>query len=220
MSTEAPNPISTPDQPAASPLKRQLPNIITSIRMLMVVAFAALLEATPSGPNGPDAAALLAAAGLFVVAALSDALDGHLARRWNVISRFGRIMDPLADKLLVLTAFMYLASPLFEVDGMMLSRVAPWMVAVILGRELAVTSLRGMLEADGVDASASTAGKLKMVLQSICIPGVLVLVATTDAGQGTPAGIAIVALVWGTVFATAASAWPYIRAAVRHTRTA
>ncbi|MEO0716248.1 MAG: CDP-alcohol phosphatidyltransferase family protein, partial [Planctomycetota bacterium] len=134
MSTEAPNPISTPDQPAASPLKRQLPNIITSIRMLMVVAFAALLEATPSGPDGPDAAALLAAAGLFVVAALSDALDGHLARRWNVISRFGRIMDPLADKLLVLTAFMYLASPLFEVDGMMLSRVAPWIVAVILGR--------------------------------------------------------------------------------------
>lgn len=215
------------DSTAVSPLKRQLPNILTSARVGMVVAFAAVLEAMPTLEPGSAESPnlrLIAAAAIFVVAALTDALDGHLARRWQVISRFGRIMDPLADKLLVLTAFVYLASPAFLVgtgDGAFAaSRVTPWMVAVILGRELAVTSLRGLLESEGADASANAAGKAKMVLQSVCVPAVLVLIATTAVEPGTWAGRAISGLVWATVLATAASAWPYIRAAIRHTRAA
>ena len=163
---------------------------------------------------------------------LTDALDGYLARRWRVISRYGRIMDPLADKLLVLTAFVYLASPIFLLgagelgtgddasDAFMASRVAPWMVAVILGRELAVTSLRGLLESEGADASANAAGKAKMGLQAVCVPVVRVRVATASTNPGDWAGYVSSGLAWATVAATAASAWPYIRAAVRHTRAA
>ncbi len=237
MATDTHTATRPPDLAAISPLKRQLPNILTSARMGMVVAFAAVLEAMPrlspsSAPAQAQAQAqagsvntwLIAAAAVFVAAALTDALDGYLARRWQVVSRFGRIMDPLADKLLVLTAFVYLASPAFSVgagDGTFIaSRVAPWMVAVILGRELAVTSLRGLLESEGADASANAAGKAKMVLQSVCVPAVLVLIATTAVEPGTWAGRVISTLVWATVLATAASAWPYIRAAIRHTRAA
>ena len=235
MTADPSNATPVPEPIAISPFKRQLPNILTSARMGMVIAFAAVLELMPSldaDPGRAPTAWLIAAAAIFTIAALTDALDGYLARRWRVISRYGRIMDPLADKLLVLTAFVYLASPIFQFgtgglgtgddasNAFMASRVAPWMVAVILGRELAVTSLRGLLESEGADASANAAGKAKMVLQSVCVPVVLVLVATASTNPGDWAGYVISGLVWATVAATAASAWPYIRAAVRHTRAA
>lgn len=226
--------------PQPSSFKRQVPNILTAARVGMVIAFALVLE-TAREPYlfteqtdwlgrftlaGQAHRSLLWAAGLFALAALTDALDGHLARRWNAISRFGRVMDPLADKLLVLTAFVYLASPIFQVpqtiDGrwapLTLTRVEPWMVAVILGRELLVTSLRGLLESEGADASANWAGKAKMILQSLAVPTILLTVALAPVGRGTPAGDGLTLLAWTTTLVTALSAWPYIAAALSHAR--
>jgi len=128
--------------------------------------------------------ALPTALALFIVAALTDALDGYLARKWQVVSVFGRIMDPFADKVLILGAFVMLAGPGFylalDVSDMrprgQMSGVASWMAIVILARELVVTTIRAVLESQGVDFSASLWGKLKMIVQSIAIPVLLLLV--------------------------------------------
>lgn len=97
-----------------------------------------------------------AAAGIFLLAAISDALDGYWARRRNTVSNVGKLLDPLADKLLVCTALIILIS---------LGRVDAWIVAVIIGREMAVTTLRGVAGAEGVVIAANRLGKFKNLAQ-------------------------------------------------------
>jgi len=145
-------------------LKAQLPNLLTSARVVM----AALLVIAMSvlDPDRPDRAVLATALILFVLAALTDALDGYLARRWNAISVFGRVMDPFADKILILAGFVVLTT----VPG---SGVYAWMAVVMIARELLVTSIRGVCESRGVDFSASGAGKAKMIAQSLAVPLIL-----------------------------------------------
>lgn len=240
---------SSPAPPAlrTTPLERLTPNLLTGFRVLLACVFFAIL--TPwkynKSPlalgNGPDWW-LLAAAAVFIVAALTDALDGYLARRWNAISTFGRIMDPFADKLLVIGAFVFLAGPGFTHTGDAIihlpTKPAPpenisgsvtgvqaWMVALILGRELLVTSIRAEAEARGIDFGAIWSGKWKMILQSICVPAVLVLMNVPGVQEsasnplprrpGDLATYAILALVWSTVAVTAWSAVPYVMRAVR-----
>lgn len=101
---------------------------------------------------------------IFIVAAATDALDGHIARKYNLITNFGKIMDPLADKLLVISALICLVE---------LGDVAGWMVIVILAREFVVTGLRTVAAAEGVVIAAGWSGKLKTVLQMIAIPALL-----------------------------------------------
>lgn len=222
-------------------VKRHLPNALTLARLGMAVAFVITLSGTTwtderyPGTGERQSTWLIAAAALFVIAAITDALDGILARRWNVVSVFGRVMDPFADKLLVLGAFVLLAGPAFSFAGIQVSGVQPWMVVVILGRELLVTSLRGAVEARGVDFSATTSGKLKMVLQSVCVPLVLVILALADPAQLASEGISarfalaelltaspgravILLIVWLTVLITAWSGVPYIIRAWRAMR--
>jgi CDP-diacylglycerol--glycerol-3-phosphate 3-phosphatidyltransferase len=210
----------------------QLPNALTVARLFMAAAFVAVLSVYEVGA-GP-AWAVWAGAALFVAAALTDALDGYLARRWGAISVFGRVMDPLADKLLVLSAFIVLAGPSFAVGADVpagvwfgqASGVYPWMAAAILARELLVTSLRGVCEGRGIDFSAGAAGKLKMIAQSVAVPVVLVGVgAAASAGGALPAWSAAVfnanfvigMLVTGV---TVWSAVPYVRRAVAGLREA
>lgn len=190
---------------------------------LSAAIFAALARWSPdtaadsnSGIDGPDPT-LLAAAALFVVAALTDAADGYLARKWNAITRFGRVMDPFADKVLVLGALVLLAGPAFSVEGRSIAGFTGWMVVLILARELLVTSLRGLAEAGGTDASANWAGKAKMILQSVAVPGVILLLGTLPIDRATPinAGLA-----WATTIVTVFSAWPYIANAIRPTPSA
>jgi CDP-diacylglycerol--glycerol-3-phosphate 3-phosphatidyltransferase len=195
-------------------MRRHIPNLLTGARLVLAAAFFVLLElyAYPAR----NAHLLNAATGLFIVAAITDALDGYLARRWQVESTFGRIIDPFADKVLVLGAFIYLAGPGFASPaGESVSGVAPWMVVVVLARELLVTAIRGQVEAMGVRFGAVWSGKIKMILQSIVVPIVLLLVANADPTEHAWSASVRDVLVWATVAATVASGVPYVRNAYR-----
>jgi CDP-diacylglycerol---glycerol-3-phosphate 3-phosphatidyltransferase len=212
-----------------------VPNALTMSRVVLAAAFFWLLSTTRLSPVPADAAWderaaaatganvwMLVAAAVFVVAAATDALDGMLARRWKVVSRFGRVMDPFADKLLVLGAFVFLAAPMFLVGegatAFQASRVTAWMVVVILARELLVTSLRGVLESAGVDFSATLSGKLKMILQSVAAPVILVVLAFATPWPGTAVRALLDVIVYTTVFVSAISGVPYVTRAWRSFR--
>ncbi len=184
MTDSAPTQSAPPTPPGPRPAwQRNLPNALTIARVMMTAAFVAVLSTTDVSVMSRRH--LGSALALFVVAALTDALDGYLARRWNVISVFGRIMDPLADKILVLGAFVMLAGPTFHAQHLIalhqgpwqgqVSGVYPWMVVIILARELLITSLRAIMESRGVDFSANWTGKSKMIAQSVGVPAILLV---------------------------------------------
>ena len=213
----------TPNATRTSPSRSGVPNLLTCLRFVLAAAFVALLSFYWHG-HSPGYVPLLCAV-LFTVAAATDALDGYLARRWNCVSVFGRVMDPFADKVLVLGAFILLAGPGFawttpERAPVQVSGVAPWMAIVILSRELLITSLRGMVESRGVSFAATWSGKLKMIAQSVAAPAILALVwlHTRDAEAFSWAVGANAALAWAATIITAWSAIPYITRAVRALR--
>jgi CDP-diacylglycerol--glycerol-3-phosphate 3-phosphatidyltransferase len=139
-----------------------LPNVLTVLRILAVpVIVVALLDETPNG----DALA----AGVFALAALTDGLDGYFARSRDAVTTFGKLMDPLADKLLIVAALVSLVS---------LDRLAAWVAMVIIARELAVTGLRAVAAERGIVISASWLGKLKTILQ---VAAVFALIAADPA---------------------------------------
>ncbi len=207
----------------ASAWQRHLPNALTTLRLLLAAVFVALLSWPANIPQ--NKALLLAATACFTLAAVTDALDGLLARRWNVVSVFGRIADPLADKVLILAAYTLLSGPAFTIldpaqptaPAHSLTGVAPWMVVVLLTRELLITTLRATLEGRGVDFSATLAGKLKMIAQSIVAPVILLVLALADDPRHGLARWAPPFLAWAVTLITAWSAVPYIARAVRAT---
>ena len=135
-----------------------IPNFLTVLRILLVpVIVVALLAATPGG----DALA----AGVFALAALTDGLDGYFARSRNAVTTFGKLMDPLADKLLIVAALVSLVS---------LNRIAAWVAMVIIARELAVTGLRALAAERGVVIAASWMGKVKTILQIAAVFALIV----------------------------------------------
>src|SRR6187551_1082891 len=161
-----------------------LPNALTLLRILAVpVVVVALLGETPNG----DALA----AGVFALAALTDGLDGYFARSRDAVTTFGKLMDPLADKLLITGALLSLVS---------LDRVAAWVAMVIIAREIAVTGLRASAAERGVVIAASWMGKLKTVLQ---IAAVFALIAAN------PAPLWVDVLVYLAVAATVISGADY-----------
>ncbi len=157
----------------------------------------------------------LIALALFVIASVTDFVDGWWARRFDQKTRFGRIADPFADKLLVCGVLIYLAAA----PG---SQVAPWMAVAIVGRELLVTMLRNEVEVSGGDFSARWAGKLKMVLQcAVCLMSLWLLHSAAQGGaaQGSAAQTASSpawlpdATFWtavATVVLTLYSGWGYV----------
>ena len=98
---------------------------------------------------------------IFIVASFTDYLDGAIARKYNMVSNFGKIMDPLADKILVYSAFCLMVE-----DG----TVAGWMLIVILAREFVVAGMRTVAASEGLVIAAGTTGKIKTVLQMIAVP--------------------------------------------------
>ena len=126
-----------------------VPNVLTVLRILAVpVIVVALLDETP---NGDTLAAIV-----FALAAVTDGLDGYIARSRGDVTTFGKLMDPLADKLLIVAALISLVA---------LDRLAAWVAMVIIARELAVTGLRSVAAEQGVVIAASWLGKVKTVLQ-------------------------------------------------------
>jgi CDP-diacylglycerol--glycerol-3-phosphate 3-phosphatidyltransferase len=135
-----------------------LPNLITLLRIFLIPVFI-LVFLTPTQPRS------LAAAIIFLIASLTDLMDGYLARRWEQITKLGKFLDPIADKFLVLAALIMLVD---------FHRVSSWIAIVIIGRELAVTGLRAIASSSGIVIAADEAGKYKMVIQTISI-GLLIL---------------------------------------------
>ena len=143
-------------------LPLNVPNVLTLVRIVAVpVLVVALLGAIPGG----DALA----AAVFALAAVTDGLDGYIARSRGSVTTFGKLMDPLADKLLIVAALVSLVS---------LDRLEAWVAMVIISRELAVTGLRSIAAERGVVISASWLGKVKTALQ---VAAVLALIAVNPA---------------------------------------
>ncbi len=200
---------------------KQLPNMVTMLRFVLACVFFLILNQYRYLPHGKSVhpGCLWAALIVFVIAAISDAVDGHLARKWNVESTFGRIMDPFCDKFLIVGALIYLAGPRFidpnvQNPGVMVTGFYPWMVALMLGRELLVTGIRGELEGQGIAFGANIFGKLKMVLQSAAVPLVLFFV-WLDPHDSDHQWVRIArdTLVYATVIVTVISGLPYIKQA-------
>jgi len=179
-----------PSAPSAPSVREQfwnLPNTITVLRTAIVPVL--LLLPWAQGPSGSRIIAWL-----FIVAALSDLVDGWLARRGQQVTSIGKLLDPLADKLLVSTALIVLVA---------VGRIpiwATWMAVVIVGRELAVTGLRGLASAGGRVMGAGGLGKAKTLAQNVAIGALLF----PDPTLGLPAhaiGLTLLAL------ATALTLW-------------
>lgn len=170
---------------------RNLPNFLTLLRIMAVpVVVVALLAEIDDG----DVIAVV----VFAVAAMTDGLDGYIARRQNSITTFGKLMDPLADKLLVVAALIALVS---------LDRLEAWIAMVIIAREFAITGLRSVAVEQGVVISASYLGKLKTAVQ---VAAIIALIATN------PAPLAVDLLVYAMVVITVISGVDYIASFRRH----
>lgn len=131
-----------------------LPNQLTMLRIILIPVFIVVLMMGYYYP----------AAAIFVIAAATDALDGHIARKYNLITNFGKLMDPLADKLLVVSALVCLVQ---------LGEIQAWIVIVILAREFTITALRSVAASEGIVIAAGNSGKLKTVFQMVAITAIL-----------------------------------------------
>ena len=163
---------------------------------------------------------------LFCVGALTDFFDGWWARRYHQVTKLGRIVDPFADKLLICGTLIYLiAEPNLAVPlprcGINIG-LAPWMVVVIVSRELLVTLLRSVIEAGGGDFSAKWAGKLKMACQCFAVIAAFLFLEATRRDLQVVIPLlkwTMVALLWATVYLTIDSCVKYIAAAIRAAKT-
>ena len=175
--------------PAGVPLN--LPNVLTVLRIMLVpVLVVALLGNTPSGD--------VLAAVVFALASLTDFVDGYLARSRDSVTTFGKLMDPLADKLLIVGALLCLVS---------LGRLEAWVAMVIIARELAVTMLRVNAGQSGIVIEASMFGKIKTCVQ---IAAILAVIAVHP-----PFPMWVSALVYLMVAITVLSGLDYFRRATR-----
>lgn len=165
-------------------MRINLPNQITLGRLVLAVVFFICLARYDARAAVPSSRLLDWCTVVFLVAAISDIVDGYLARKWNEVTSFGRVIDPFVDKILVIGGYVFLAGGGFvDPAGKMVSDVSDWMVVVILGRELLVTSLRGVTEASGKAFGANLYGKAKMFLQSLTIVWILVSIAHAEASS-------------------------------------
>jgi CDP-diacylglycerol---glycerol-3-phosphate 3-phosphatidyltransferase len=134
-----------------------IPNMLTLLRIALIPVMAVLLLS-------PSREACFWAAAVFAVASTTDWLDGYLARRMGIVTTFGKFLDPIADKLIVMAALIMILP---------FNWVPAWMVLVILGREIIITGLRGLASTEGIVIPASKLGKFKTIFQIVAILGLL-----------------------------------------------
>jgi len=200
---------------ADSDLKQDIfnvPNKISAARLLLSFVFFALL------PLQLYWAALV----VFVIAAGTDWVDGWYARKYNMVTKLGRVLDPFCDKILICGAYILIA---VEMDAGFpwYAKIAGWMAVVVVGRELLVTVLRSMIEGAGGDFSAKWAGKLKMGFQCVAVGACLVALALKKT-QVEPAtaeiptwlNIVLIGSIWLSIYSTLQSGWGYCVAATKY----
>ena len=170
-------------------MRMNLPNKLTILRVLMIPFFVLFMLMDITG-----AADKWIAVALFVVASFTDFLDGYIARKYNLVSNFGKFMDPLADKLLVSAAMICLVE---------MGRLPAWIVIVIISREFIISGFRLIASDNGVVIAASYWGKFKTVFQMAMI---IVLICNL----GGAFGIVETALIWISVILTIVSLIDYI----------
>jgi CDP-diacylglycerol--glycerol-3-phosphate 3-phosphatidyltransferase len=184
--------------PSGSPWN--VPNLLTSARFVLAIAVILLIQFK----------LFLAAMILFIIAASTDWMDGYWARKYGQVTKFGRIFDPFVDKIIICGTFIALVA----VPD---SGIQPWMAVLVVGRELLVTSLRGMIEGAGKDFSATAIGKWKMVFQCVAVVASLLYLISPE-----PAWWLVWTLrlsVWVAVGLTLYSGYVYVMAAARVMRT-
>lgn len=138
---------------------------------------------------------------IFIIASFTDMIDGKIARKNNLVTNFGKIMDPLADKILVYSAFCLMVED---------STVPGWMLIVILAREFAVAGMRTVAASEGIVIAAGMSGKIKTVLQMIAVPLLLVVPAVGSGEFGNIIDIIAQLFLWASLIMTIYSGVEYI----------
>ena len=174
-----------------------LPNTLTLVRMVLVPLLVVVLLTEFEGQQMFGIAKELVAAAIFALASLTDWLDGYLARRRRQVTWLGQMLDPIADKLLTSAAFISLVQ---------LNLAPAWMVALIIGREFAITGLRSFAYTKGLTIPASPLGKIKMATQVTAI--LLLIVGSGPLPLLTPLGHAAL---WVVMVTAVVSAVDYYR---------
>lgn len=181
-----------------------VPNVITALRLVLSIGVFVLI------PLGQFLPALI----VFLLAASTDWIDGYWARKYNQVTKLGRVFDPFVDKIIICGTFIFLAAE-------PRSGIEAWMAVLIMGRELLVTALRSFIEQSGGDFSAKMAGKLKMVFQcAAVVASLLALRFFQEAGVSgleLPHWLAISlgVSVWLAILSTVYSGLEYIIVAAR-----
>lgn len=185
-------------------MKLNIPNQLTLSRMLLIPVFVACYIYI----ENPLTAGIVAAI-LFAVASLTDMLDGKIARKYNLVTNFGKVMDPLADKALVFAAFLLLSAKVENLDGIMI-----WATVIVFIRELGVTSIRLACAKSEVSLAANFFGKAKTVTQMACILVVLIenaLIVSGTIDLGAFNYVASFVLIIAMSFMTVASGINYVK---------
>ncbi len=183
--------------PAAPPVIN-LPNLLTFARLVLAVVIFVLIPLE----------AWLWCVVVYALAAITDILDGPIARAWGLASALGRNLDPIVDKVLVCGTYVFVL-PLGYQEGWL----APWMVTIVVARELIITSLRSFMENQGAKFGADRLGKIKMVLQSAALIAIFVeLYIRPPAGEPVPEWRRWVCdgLIYSMLIATALSGMQYL----------
>ncbi len=191
------------DSPSASSKIVNVPNALSTIRLLLAVVVGLLIEL------GQFLPAMI----VFIIAAGTDFIDGWWARRFNQITKLGRILDPFVDKIIITAALVALV-------GVAGSHVHAWMVTLVIGREFLVTSIRAMVEGKGGDFSARWLGKLKMVFQCAAVVACLLMLQFEDAELGAWLSWIAITLLWTAIAITLASGVDYVLQAMKISRAA
>jgi len=190
--------------------KMNLPNKLTIFRVILILPFILLLLGSHEGWGwfqaifGEDnAVPECIALGVFIAASLTDMLDGKIARKYNLVTNFGKFMDPLADKLLVCAALIVLVE---------MERIPSWIVIVIISREFIISGFRLIAADKGVVIAASYWGKFKTTFQMIMICVMIVedVPVFADLGGGKAFGILTAILLWVALALTVISLVDYI----------
>lgn len=211
------------EMPSTSPQRLwNIPNQLTVARLVLSVFFFILLAFVTRRTLGESHSVLLLnlSSAVFILAVFTDFLDGFLARKWGLISTFGRIADPFADKIVICGGFIMLT-------GVAPDLVEPWFAVVIIVREFLVSGLRSFLESSGHAFGALFIGKLKMLVQSLAIPVVLFYVANLQSKSPGDSGYELAQMFrWFTIgtlattlVLTVASCVDYLQRAVKLLRS-